>query len=38
MLSKEDNELLCRVGRGTSMGALLRQYHKTSPSRAAPER
>jgi phenylpropionate dioxygenase-like ring-hydroxylating dioxygenase large terminal subunit len=26
MLSKEDNELLCRVGRGTPMGALLRHY------------
>ena len=26
MLSKEDNELLCRVGRGTPMGDLLRQY------------
>ncbi len=26
MLSKEDNELLCRVGRGTPMGELLRQY------------
>jgi phthalate 4,5-dioxygenase len=26
MLSREDNELLCRVGRGTEMGDLLRQY------------
>ena len=26
MLSMEDNELLCRVGRGTPMGDLLRQY------------
>ena len=26
MLSSEDNELLCRVGRGTPMGDLLRQY------------
>jgi phthalate 4,5-dioxygenase oxygenase subunit len=26
MLSREDNELLCRIGRGTAMGALLRQY------------
>ncbi len=26
MLSKEDNELLCRVGPGTPMGNLLRQY------------
>ncbi len=26
MLSREDNELLCRVGRGTPMGELLRQY------------
>ncbi len=26
MLSKEDNELLCRVGRGTPMGELLRRY------------
>ena len=26
MLSREDNELLCRVGRATPMGALLRQY------------
>ena len=26
MLSKEDNELLCRVGPGTRMGDLMRQY------------
>ena len=26
MLSKEDNELMCRVGRGTPMGELLRRY------------
>ena len=26
MLSKEDNDLLCRVGRGTPMGDLMRQY------------
>jgi phthalate 4,5-dioxygenase oxygenase subunit len=26
MLSREDNELLCRVGPGTPVGALLRQY------------
>jgi len=26
MLSKEDTELLCRVGTGTPMGALIRQY------------
>src|SRR6185312_2689739 len=26
MLSKEDNELLCRVGPGTPMGDLMRQY------------
>ena len=26
MLSRDDNELLCRVGPGTPMGALLRQY------------
>jgi phenylpropionate dioxygenase-like ring-hydroxylating dioxygenase large terminal subunit len=26
MLSREDNELMCRVGRGTPMGSLLRQY------------
>src|SRR3954463_7280503 len=26
MLSKHDNDLLCRVGRGTPMGELLRRY------------
>ena len=26
MLSKPDNELICRVGPGTPMGALMRQY------------
>ncbi|MBV8087274.1 MAG: phthalate 4,5-dioxygenase, partial [Chloroflexi bacterium] len=26
MLSKEENEMLCRVGPGTVMGDLLRQY------------
>ncbi len=26
MLSREDNELLCKVGRGTPMGTLLREY------------
>ena len=26
MLSKEDNELLCRVGPGTPMGAFMREY------------
>src|SRR5712692_6598566 len=26
MLSREDNDLLCRVGRGTPMGELMRQY------------
>src|SRR3989304_923658 len=26
MLSKEDNQLLCRVGPGTPMGALMREY------------
>ena len=26
MLSREDNELLCKVGSGTPTGALLRQY------------
>jgi phthalate 4,5-dioxygenase oxygenase subunit len=26
MLSRQDNELLCRVGPGTPMGSLLRQY------------
>ena len=26
MLSKEDNEVLCRVGKGTPMGELIREY------------
>ena len=26
MLSTEENELLCRVGPGTPMGKLMRQY------------
>src|SRR5262245_24882336 len=26
MLSREDNEVLCRVGRGSPMGDLMRQY------------
>ena len=26
MLSKENNELICRVGRGTAMGELMREY------------
>ena len=26
MLSRDDNELLCRVGRGTPMGTLMREY------------
>ena len=26
MLSKEDNELMCRVGPGTPMGELMRRY------------
>src|SRR5919108_3710006 len=26
MLSREDNEVLCRVGPGTPMGHLMRQY------------
>ena len=26
MLSKEDNDILCRVGPGTPMGELMRQY------------
>jgi phenylpropionate dioxygenase-like ring-hydroxylating dioxygenase large terminal subunit len=26
MLSKEDNELICRVGPGTPMGKLMREY------------
>ena len=26
MLSREDNELMCRVGAGTAMGTALRRY------------
>ena len=26
MLSKKDNDILCRVGRGTPMGNLMREY------------
>jgi len=26
MLNKEDNELVCRVGPGTPMGNLMREY------------
>src|ERR1700704_5230479 len=38
MLSREDNELLCRVGRGTAMGDLLRQYWMPFlPSTELPE-
>ncbi len=38
MLSHEDNELLCRVGPGTPMGELMRQYwFPALPSREFPE-
>ena len=38
MLSREENELLCRVGRGTPMGDLLRQYWMPAlPSHELPE-
>lgn len=38
MLTKEDNELMCRVGPGTPMGDLLRQYWLPFlPSRDLPE-
>src|SRR5881296_1316096 len=38
MLSREDNELMCRVGRGTAMGDLLRQYWMPFlPSTELPE-
>jgi nitrite reductase/ring-hydroxylating ferredoxin subunit len=38
MLSKENNELICRVGRGTPMGNLMRQYWIPAlPSREFPE-
>ena|SRR6516165_4330195 len=33
MLSKEDNELLCRVGPGTLMGELMR-HHQVFPKQA----
>src|SRR5438552_11015915 len=37
MLSKEDNEVLCRVGPGTPMGNLMRQYWVPAlPSREFP--
>ena len=39
MLSREDNELLCRIGPGTPMGDLLRQYWLPFlPSSELPER
>jgi phthalate 4,5-dioxygenase len=39
MLSREDNELMCRVGPGTPMGDLLRQYWLPClPSSELPER
>ena len=38
MLSAEDNDLLCRVGRGTPMGNLMREYWIPAlPSREFPE-
>src|SRR5438067_9250065 len=38
MLSRDDNELMCRVGRGTAMGDLLRQYWMPFlPSTELPE-
>ena len=38
MLSREDNELLCRVGPGTPMGNLIREYwFPALPSREFPE-
>ena len=38
MLSREENDLLCRVGAGTPMGDLLRQYWvPTLPSYEFPE-
>jgi phenylpropionate dioxygenase-like ring-hydroxylating dioxygenase large terminal subunit len=38
MLSRENNELLCRVGRGTPMGNLMRQYWIPAlPSREFPK-
>jgi len=39
MLTKEDNELLCRVGPGAPMGEMLRQYwHPVLLSTELPER
>src|SRR5881409_465466 len=39
MLTKEDNEVLCRVGAGTPMGEMLRQYwHPVLLSTELPER
>jgi phthalate 4,5-dioxygenase oxygenase subunit len=39
MLTKADNELLCRVGAGTPMGEMLRQYwHPVLLSTELPER
>ena len=38
MLSKEDNETLCRVGPGTPMGELIREYwFPAIPSFELPE-
>src|SRR5437879_11561526 len=38
MLTRDDNELMCRVGRGTAMGDLLRQYWMPFlPSTELPE-
>ena len=38
MLSKEDNEILCRVGKGTPMGELIREYWIPAlPSSEFPE-
>ena len=38
MLSSEDNELLCRVGRGTPRGDLLRHYWMPCLPAAEPKR
>ncbi len=39
MLTKEDNDLLCRVGPGTPMGEMLRQYwHPVLLSTELPQR
>ena len=39
MLSKEENELICRVGPGTPMGRLLREYWvpALTPDEVAPD-